>query len=231
MQLGALLEPVSPALKARFNAEIEASYRILALSLASRPGGDPELAAMLAGLAERRPGDRLGGGVPEPAQAEDGLTRAVRDFVQGAAPSGERPEVPFLARDVKTNPDYIRFALKTSAAAMICYLFYTGLSWPGIHTAFITCFFVALGTAGETLHKMTLRIVGCIVGGAAALATAVWLMPHLQDVGQLALLIGAFSFVAAWVAGGGPRIYYAGGRWRCAFSSACCKARGQAPIS
>jgi uncharacterized membrane protein YccC len=166
-------------------------------------------------------------GVQEPGAAADGLTRAVCDLIEGTAPSGERPDTPFLAPDAKTNPDYIRFALKTSLAAMICYLFYTGLSWPGIHTAFITCFFVALGTAGETLHKMTLRIAGCVVGGAAALATAVWLMPHLQDVGQLALLVGAFSFVAAWVSGGGPRIYYAG--WQMALCFFLCVLHSGAP--
>lgn len=84
---GALLEPVSPELKARLSAEIEASYRILALSLASRPAGDPDLAATLAALADRPPRDRLGRD-PEPGAAADGLTRAVRDLIEGTAPSG-----------------------------------------------------------------------------------------------------------------------------------------------
>jgi multidrug resistance protein MdtO len=223
---GALLERLSPDLRARFNAEIDASYRILALSLASRPAGDPDLAAMLGSLAEQSPRDRVDS-VPETVEAADGLTRAVRDLVSGEARSSERPAAPFLAPDVKTNPQYIRFALKTSLAAMICYLVYTGLNWSGIHTAFITCFYVALGTAGETLHKMALRIAGCIVGGAAALVTAVVLMPHMEDVGQLALLIGAFSLVAAWVAGGGPRISYAG--WQMALCFFLCVLHSDAP--
>jgi multidrug resistance protein MdtO len=261
VRLGALLEPLSAELKTRLNAEIAASYRVLALSLASRPAGDPGLAARLVALADQPPRDRLGacekagdagGGAdaaasfprrqvsippvaatysghppPAPARAEDGLTRAVRDLIDGLASSHERPQPPLLVPDVKTNPAYIRFALKTSLAAAICYLFYTGLSWPGIHTAFITCFFVALGTTGETVHKMTLRIAGCVIGGAAALASAIWLMPHLVDVGQLALLVGAFSFVAAWVSGGGPRVYYAG--WQMALCFFLCVLHSDAP--
>lgn len=225
VRLAALLEPASPESTARLNAGIDASYRILALSLASRPEGDPALAATLAALADRRPEDHVG--ETEPSGAADGLTRAMRDLTGGAVPSARRPAAPFLAPDVKTNPEYIRFALKTSLVAMICYLLYTGLNWSGIHTAFITCFYVALGTAGETVHKMTLRIAGCIIGGAAAFASVIWLMPHLQDVGQLALLVGAFSFVAAWVAGGGPRISYAG--WQMALCFFLCVLHGNGP--
>jgi multidrug resistance protein MdtO len=41
---------------------------------------------------------------------------------------------------------------------MLCYLFYIGTDWPGIHTCVITCFYVALGSVAETLHKLTLRL-------------------------------------------------------------------------
>jgi multidrug resistance protein MdtO len=34
---------------------------------------------------------------------------------------------------------HVRFALKVTLAAMTCYAIYTGLGWPGIHAAFITC--------------------------------------------------------------------------------------------
>src|SRR5256714_991477 len=41
--------------------------------------------------------------------------------------------------------------------------------WSGIHTAFITCTFIALESTEATLYKGTLRIVGCVIGGALAL--------------------------------------------------------------
>jgi len=38
------------------------------------------------------------------------------------------------------------------------------LDWPGIHTWMLTCFIVGLTTVGETMQKLSLRIVGCCVG-------------------------------------------------------------------
>src|SRR5580704_2449959 len=70
----------------------------------------------------------------------------------------------FFVADAFTNPDYIRYALKTTAAAMFCYFLYSLLDWSGIHTAFITCYIVSLGTTAETVEKLTLRILGCLVG-------------------------------------------------------------------
>ena len=44
--------------------------------------------------------------------------------------------------DAGTNPEHIAYALKTTGAAMFCYLLYTLLDWPGIHTCVITCYIV-----------------------------------------------------------------------------------------
>ena len=52
---------------------------------------------------------------------------------------------------------------------MICYFAMNLADWPGIHTCVITCFFVALGTVGETIHKATLRFIGCLTGAGLGL--------------------------------------------------------------
>jgi multidrug resistance protein MdtO len=115
-----------------------------------------------------------------------------------------------LAADAFTNPEYVRFALKVSLAVMICYFIMSLAAWPGISTSIITCFVIALGTVGETLHKATLRISGCLVGAALGLGTLVLLMPWMSEIGELLLVLAPVTLLAAWVTYGTPRISYAG---------------------
>lgn len=117
---------------------------------------------------------------------------------------------PFLARDAFTNPDYQRYALKTTAAAMSCYLIYSLINWQGIHTAMITCYVAALGTTAETVHKLALRIAGCLIGAAIGFLSILFVIPHLESVGGLMALVFCAILVAAWVSTGSERISYAG---------------------
>src|SRR5215471_5834505 len=115
-----------------------------------------------------------------------------------------------LAADAFTNPEYVRFALKVTLAVMVCYFVMSMTNWPGIHTCVITAFFVALGTVGDTLHKATLRFVGCLIGAGLGLGAILLLMPLMTDLGDLLLLLAPVTLVAAWVGYGSERISYAG---------------------
>jgi multidrug resistance protein MdtO len=126
------------------------------------------------------------------------------------APPSASIKPSLLVADAWSNPEYARFALKTTIAVMAAYFIYTMLDWPGIRTSVTTCFFVALGSLGETMHKLTLRIVGALIGGAAAILSIVYLLPKMTDIGQLALLIASVSFVSAWVATSSERVSYLG---------------------
>jgi multidrug resistance protein MdtO len=125
------------------------------------------------------------------------------------APSG-RAKSTLLVADAWSNPEHARFALKTTIAVMASYFIYNMLDWPGIRTAVTTCFFVALGSVGETMHKLTLRIGGALIGGAAATLSIVYVLPQMTDIGQLALLIAAMSAVSAWVATSSELLSYLG---------------------
>jgi multidrug resistance protein MdtO len=127
-----------------------------------------------------------------------------------AAPEPPKESSGLLAADAFSNPDYLRFALKTTAAAMFCYLAYSLLAWPGIHTAMITCFIVSLPTLADGVEKLALRITGCLLGAALGTAAMVYVVPHFTSVGALFFIVFAGAFAGAWLVMGSPRIAYAG---------------------
>ncbi|AHG20571.1 fusaric acid resistance protein [Chania multitudinisentens RB-25] len=120
------------------------------------------------------------------------------------------PKASFFVEDAFTSPVHQYFALKTTAASIICYLVYTALDWQDIHTAMITCYVAALGTTGETVHKLALRIVGCLIGALIGVLSIIFIIPWMTDIGQLMALIFGALLLAAWVSSGNERIAYAG---------------------
>lgn len=165
--------------------------------------------------APRAPGE------PQPGLDAQGKPAAPQATVAKAPGGG------FMAADAFTNPTHIHYALKTTGAAMFCYLLYQQLNWPGIHTCFITCYLVSLGTAAESVEKLALRLAGCLVGAAIGTAAIVYVVPALDSIGGLLLLVFAGSWVSAWVAQGSPRIAYAG--FQIAFAFYLCVIQGPAP--
>jgi len=150
----------------------------------------------------------------------DAITRTLRSICEtlAATPRTAPPKENaaagspgrLLAGDAFSNPEYVHFALKVTLAVMTCYFVMSMTDWPGIHTSIITSFFVALGTVGDTLHKATLRFVGCLIGAGLGLAAILLLMPRMTDLGDLFLLLAPITLLAAWVGYGSERISYAG---------------------
>jgi len=135
---------------------------------------------------------------------------------QGAQPAA-------AAANVAGNPlnfVYLQFAFKAVLAAMVTYVIYTGLQWPGIHTAMQTCIILALPSLGATTHKGITRLLGCFLGSLAALVATVFAVPHLDSiVGLLAMSLPVIA-AGAWIAVGSPRSNYIGVQMMFAFALA-----------
>ncbi len=110
---------------------------------------------------------------------------------------------------------------------MFCYLLYSQINWPGIHTCFITVYMVSLGTTAETVEKMTLRIAGCLVGALLGIAAIVFITPVLTSVAGLMTLVLVGAWLSAWIAFGSPRMAYAG--FQIALVFFMCVLQGAAP--
>ncbi|HMK91308.1 MAG TPA: FUSC family protein [Methylocystis sp.] len=176
---------------------------------------------------------------PLAAEVVSCMKRAIAAFAEAdpmSSPERERATLPapearkssgFFLPDAFTNPDHVRYALKTTAAAMFCYVSYTLLDWPGIHTCFLTCYIVSLETTAETIEKLTLRISGCLIGSAAGYTAIVFLAPSLTSIGDLMTVVFLGAMASAWVSAGSPRISYAG--YQIAFAFFLCVIQGPSP--
>ena len=160
------------------------------------------------------------------------LSAALARFAEGpdeiapAAPAAEAHS-GFMLPDAFSNPEHLRYALKTTAAAMFCYLLYSVLDWPGIHTCLITCYIVSLTTLAESTEKLVLRIVGCLVGAALGLAVMIFVIPSYTSIAALMAIVFLGALASAWIAAGSPRIAYVG--FQLAFAFFLCVAQGAAP--
>jgi multidrug resistance protein MdtO len=142
---------------------------------------------------------------------EAALAAFQREITQpGALAPVQTHKRQIFVPDAFTNPAYWQFALKTTIAVMVVYFIYTMLDWPGMRTSIVTCFFVALSSLGETVHKLVLRISGAIIGGAIAGLCIVFVLPHMTDIGQLCLLVAVVSAGAGWIATSSELLSYAG---------------------
>jgi multidrug resistance protein MdtO len=151
--------------------------------------------------------------LPAQVAATDALYTLLREVGLAPAqkPGGARhkPRQLFVP-DALSNPSNWQFALKTTVAVMIVYAVYTMLDWPGLRTSIVTCFFVALGSLGETVHKLSLRLAGALTGGLLAGLCIVFVLPHFTDIGQLCALTALVSVFAGWIATSSERLSYAG---------------------
>jgi multidrug resistance protein MdtO len=130
------------------------------------------------------------------------------------APSANRIFIP----DAFSNPEHLRYVLGGTFAAMLCYVFYVSLDWPGLSTSVTTCVLTALTTIGSSRQKQLLRVAGFILGGIiAGMGTQIFVLPYIDSIGGFTVLFAVMTGIAAWLATASPRLSYAGVQFAFAF--------------
>jgi multidrug resistance protein MdtO len=116
-----------------------------------------------------------------------------------------------FVNDAFSNPEHLRFVLSGTLAAMLCYVLYVSLDWPGISTSVTTCVFTALTNIGVSRQKQVLRIAGALLGGFVfGLGAQIFILPNIDSITGFAVLIAVVTAVAAWVSTSSSRLSYAG---------------------
>jgi multidrug resistance protein MdtO len=159
-------------------------------------------------------------------RALDQIALAVQ--IPDPAERREEAKPDLLLPDAFSNPEYVQFAVRGTAACLICYILFIGFDYPGIYTSVITCFVVSLSTIGSSNQKGLLRFGGSALGALMGLAALVYAFPNVDGLGGFWLVFGAGTAVAAWINFGTPRVSYGGYQTGLAFYKAVFQGFGPA---
>lgn len=132
---------------------------------------------------------------------------APTDTVPSAAP----PRRLFVA-DAFHNPAHQLFAFKGALAALVCYLVWNALGWPGLGVCTVTCLIAAPSPAhGSARRRLVTRLLGLLTGGlVCGIGSQVFVLPWLDSITGFTLCFALVSAAAAWIATAGPRFAYFG---------------------
>lgn len=110
-----------------------------------------------------------------------------------------------------SNPENIRYVLGGTLAAMLCYVLYVGLAWPGISTSVTTCVLTALTNVGSSRQKQVLRFGGALLGGFVfGMGAQIFILPSIDSIAGFTVLFATVTAIAAWVGTSSARLSYAG---------------------
>lgn len=119
------------------------------------------------------------------------------------SPHREIPSAPWLRCDAFTNREYVIFAGKLSLCAMLCYILYNALAWPGTSTACLTVLIAGLSTSGASNQKLFCRLLGATFGAVIlGIGFQVLVYPYAETLLPFLFSVFLVTYLAAWIARG-----------------------------
>jgi multidrug resistance protein MdtO len=118
---------------------------------------------------------------------------------------------PLFVADAFSNPEHLRFVLGGTFAAMMCYVLYVSLDWPGISTSVTTCVFTALSNIGASRQKQVLRFAGAFIGAFIfGIGAQIFVLPNIDSITGFTVLFATVTAISAWIVTSSSRLSYAG---------------------
>ena len=108
------------------------------------------------------------------------------------------------------DPARVRYCLKVGLCTMVGYLIGLITQRPDLFIILMTVITTATPTYGATLHKMSLRIAGAIIGGAVTLLTIIIVSPNFDTLPAYMLAVFVVFYTSAYSSQGNARMSYAG---------------------
>lgn len=128
-----------------------------------------------------------------------------------AVPLDEEKPSRLFVSDAFSNPAYVQFALRGTLAALVCYVVYTSIDWPGLSTSMVTCFITALSTVGSSRQKQILRLSGAAIGGIVfGMGAQVFFLPYFDSIVGFTVLFAVVTAISSWFATASARLSYLG---------------------
>jgi multidrug resistance protein MdtO len=143
------------------------------------------------------------------AQSFCGESFRIHWLLPASAPTASISE--FVANALR-NPEHMKFAVRGTLSALVCYVFYMSTGWMGLAaSSILTCTLTARRLTGAGRQRQSLRFAGFIVGaGVIGLGTEVFILPQLNTIAEYAVLFASVVWIGSWVATSGPRIAFSG---------------------
>jgi uncharacterized membrane protein YccC len=102
------------------------------------------------------------------------------------------------------------YSFKVGLCVVVGYMIGLIFQRAELSTILITVLITALPTYGASLHKMILRIIGAIIGGAVSLLAIIIVSPNFETLPACLLALFVVCYISAYCALTSGRIAYAG---------------------
>ncbi|HTJ30192.1 MAG TPA: FUSC family protein, partial [Acidobacteriaceae bacterium] len=116
-----------------------------------------------------------------------------------------------LVADAFSNVNHMKFAVRGTLSALLCYMLYMSVGWTGLNASIATCILTALPVTGASRHKQLMRFAGVVIGACVlGFAVQIVVLPQIDSILSYALLFAAMVCIGAWIGTSGPRIAFSG---------------------